>query len=425
MESTVQHTFIRRFKGLRKILLVLIAGLVCLICGLVAYRCFCTGQLVGGGIFCLFAVCGLGCGKVLCRQAIGEKRGLRRLAAVGLTALVLIALVPLGVYAWIYQENFGRRFETYGPTAHSVADFEGLAAESCTFPAKQGQLLAGCLYQKGDGEKKGVIVLAHGFGGGGHRSYLSVIDALASGGYLVFAYDATGNDDSQGSAVGGLPQGVMDLDYALRYVKTERRLAGLPIGLWGHSWGAYSVCAVLEAHPDVKGVVAFSGFNRALDMIEYQGREIVGGAIRLLMPYAAFYEWLRFGGEADRSAMAGFAASEAKVMILHSLDDTVVPIQYGYDRYFSQYGTDSRFVFRRFADLGHNGITQSAESRAYAIQVDQALIAYLEGIDGAVRWQAESQWLEANLDKQRWDQPDEGLFAEILSFYGQALGREF
>ena len=44
-------------------------------------------------------------------------------------------------------------------------------------------------------------------------------DYFTLNGYLVFAYDATGCDKSESDAVGGLPQGVIDLDFALHYVK--------------------------------------------------------------------------------------------------------------------------------------------------------------------------------------------------------------
>ena len=63
--------------------------------------------------------------------------------------------------------------------------------------------------------------MAHGFGGGGHNGYLNVVDYFTKNGYLVFTYDATGNDESEGAAVGGLPQGLIDVDYALRFVKSE------------------------------------------------------------------------------------------------------------------------------------------------------------------------------------------------------------
>ena len=42
---------------------------------------------------------------------------------------------------------------------------------------------------------------------------------FAKNGYYVFAYDSTGSDASEGEGVGGTPQGVIDLDYAISFVE--------------------------------------------------------------------------------------------------------------------------------------------------------------------------------------------------------------
>ena len=39
---------------------------------------------------------------------------------------------------------------------------------------------------------KGVVVIAHGLGGGGQNTYMDLADYFTSNGYLVFAYDVTG-----------------------------------------------------------------------------------------------------------------------------------------------------------------------------------------------------------------------------------------
>ena len=114
--------------------------------------------------------------------------------------------------------------------------------------------------------------MAHGFGGGGHNSYIDCANYFAHHGYWVFAYDATGNDESEGEGVGGLPQGVIDLDYAITFVEGSGNFPNLPIVLFGHSWGGYIVCSVLSYHPEVKAVIACSGFNSSSNMFEAEGK---------------------------------------------------------------------------------------------------------------------------------------------------------
>lgn len=42
------------------------------------------------------------------------------------------------------------------------------------------------------------------------------------------------------------------------------------------------------------------------------------------------------------------------IMVAHSEDDDVVPVQYGYDLYYEKYGNNPRFTFLHFEDKGHN-----------------------------------------------------------------------
>lgn len=88
----------------------------------------------------------------------------------------------------------------------------------------------GSLYSAGENQK-GIIILVHGFGGGGHNSYMDCINYFVKNGYYVFVYDATGNDESEGEGVGGFFQGVIDLNYAISFVEDSKTLLNLPIGL--------------------------------------------------------------------------------------------------------------------------------------------------------------------------------------------------
>lgn len=307
----------------------------------------------------------------------GKKKHTGRIVAGILLALAVLAMVlPFVGSILIYESNFNRRFETDESARRYVEDYEGLNVEECTFASDRGQKLAGYLYSKGSDGKKGLLVFAHGFGGGGHNSYLELLYYFASNDYLVFTYDATGNDKSEGTSVRGLPQGVIDLDYALRYVESREEWKDLPLVLLGHSWGAYSICSVLEFHPDVRAVASCSGFDSSLDMIEAEGRKLAGDGISLLLPFLSFYERIKFGAYADSSSMTGFAGSKARVMAIHSMDDTIVPPRYGFEKYVSAYREDERFTFVRFEGRGHNHIFHTGEPEERCL--DEALLGAIK-----------------------------------------------
>lgn len=341
-------------------------------------------------------------------------------------AVLLVVLLAAGAFLpgylgrMVYEENFGHRLTSYDPMSWSIDDFDGLQRECCTFPSGNGQLLTGYRYYREGVEARGVVVIAHGFGGGGHRHYMNIADYFAANGYVVFAYDATGNDESEGEAVGGLPQGVIDLDYALRFVKSEPDFAGLPIMLWGHSWGGYSVGSVLALHPDVKAAVIVAGFNTSLDMLECEGRNIAGDAIDFILPALAAHEEKLFGDYAGMSVLDGLAASDAKIMILHSEDDSMIPIGISYDRYYAAYGDDPRFTFIRYENRGHNYLFCDPAREAYVDAYNAEADAYAAE-HGPLNDEERAAYYEEHLNLHQLYPLDMELMAQMLALYDSAL----
>ncbi len=271
---------------------------------------------------------------------------------------------------------------------------------------------------------KGVVVIAHGLGGGGQNTYMDLADYFTSNGYLVFAYDVTGNDKSEGSSVKGLPQGVIDLDYALRYVKQSDVYAGLPIVLFGHSWGGYSVGNVLNCQPDVKAAVLAAGFDRSTELFEQQGASMVGSAIKPFMPYVALYERIKFGKYAAYSAIDGFANTDAKIMILHSKDDTMVLPENGYDKFYIQYGKDARFQFIEYENRGHGYLYYTEDAKKYKDQLNKDYEAYAAENGAADSDALKADYMIKHLDKQKCYELDEDLMQQILHFYDSCCGYE-
>ena len=344
--------------------------------------------------------------------------------------IVLLSLILLLTGGWwalsvsIYHENFSKRFTSYEPMMLHVDDFEGLRREQYEFPSDKGQKLTGYLYST-DAEPRGIIVIAHGFGAG-HNSYMDCAYYFAQHGYHVFAYDATGNDESEGEGVGGIPQGAADLDHAVSFV--ERTFPELPVVLFGHSWGGYSACSVLTFHPEVRAVVECCGCNRSSDLFEAGGLEQAGSVIYTMMPFIRLHERIHYGKYAANTAMDGFAASDAAVMVVHSADDGVVPIRYGYDLYYEKYKNDPRFVFRRFENKGHNYIFNDTR---YLDRFNADLNKWAESLDydrnaaeNAERFRNEkAAFIREHLDRETFTNSlDTALFDEFLAFYDAHIG---
>ena len=337
-------------------------------------------------------------------------------------AVVLIIAGDWVLTVTIYNENFNLRFESYKPLTLSVDDFDDLQRTKYVFPSDKGQKLTGYMYSSGENQR-GIVVMAHGFGGGGHNSYMDCANYFAHNGYYVFAYDATGNDESEGDGVGGVPQGVIDLDYAISFVEGEENFPNLPVVLFGHSWGGYSVCSVLTYHPEVKAVIECSGFNSSSDLFESEGKNMIGNGIYLMMPFVKLHERIKFGKYAANTAMDGFAASDAAVLILHSSDDTVVPTDYGYDVFYEKYKDDPRFSFVRLEDKGHDYVYHDT---SYVDEFNAEFDKWRETLDydynleeNKERFSAEkAEYIHSNLDRNRWgNMLNLELFEKFVRFY--------
>ncbi|MBD5508117.1 MAG: alpha/beta fold hydrolase [Lachnospiraceae bacterium] len=326
----------------------------------------------------------------------------------------------------VYNENFNKRFESYEPLMLCVNDFDGLQRTQYEFSSDQGQKLTGYMYSSGENQH-GIVVMAHGFGGGGHNSYMDCASFFAHNGYYVFTYDATGNDESEGEGVGGTPQGVVDLDYAISYVEESGIFPDLPIVLFGHSWGGYSVCSVLTYHPEVKAVIACSGFNSSSDMFEAEGKKQAGYGIYLMMPFVKLHERIKYGDYAANTAMDGFLKSEADVLIVHSADDDIVPIEYGFDIYYEKYKDDPRFSFIRLEDKGHNYVYNDM---TYINEFNAEFDKWIETLDydynakeNQERFSEDkAEYIHNNLDRDKWcDMLNAELFESFVSFYDEHL----
>lgn len=199
-----------------------------------------------------------------------------------------------------------------------------------------GNTLKGFIY--GLENDKGLLVFAHGMGGG-HEGYMKELIWFVDNGWRVFGYDATGSGHSEGKGMKGLPQSVLDLDAALTFAESDERLNSLPVFLMGHSWGGYAVAAVLNfdhKELDIKGAASISGYDKPLEMVMEFSEGLIGGAKVFAYPFIWIYNTSLFGKDLGLSAVDGINRSGVPVLIIHGTDDGTVG--YGRSSIISQKG---------------------------------------------------------------------------------------
>ncbi len=336
-----------------------------------------------------------------------------------ISAICIILSIPLVIFPMmtviIYEIIFGSRYETPSWMEFSIEEFEGLQMERSDFESN-GIKLAGYKYYKNIHDIKGVVIISHGMGGGGQNAYMPFTDFFTSRGYYVFAYDACGNDNSEGDSVEGLPQGLIDLNNAICHAKTIEEYKELPFVLFGHSWGGYAVGNVLSIHPEIKAATIIAGFNESEDLLEYQGVKYTGTDI--LLPYLELYERLKFGKEyADIDAVQGMKNTDASIIVVHSSDDNTVPIEYGYDLFYSEFKNEERFEFILYEDKGHDFLFYSEDAWAYKQQLNKDYELYLSKNNLKDNEKSKNAFMIKNLDKKRYFEPNPILMQQIIEVY--------
>lgn len=338
-----------------------------------------------------------------------------------ITVVCIVLSFPLVIHpiatVIVYESVFGSRYETLSWMEYSIDDYDGLTLERSDFYSEDGTRLAGYKYSRSAEKTKGLVIISHGLGGGGQNAYMPFVDFFTQNGYYVFTYDATGNGESEGRDVKGLPQGVSDLDFAVRHAKSLDVYKDLPIFLVGHSWGAYAVGCNLALHPDVAGAVMFSGFNESKEMLLCHSKNYVGPLAHVLLPSVSLYEKIKFGKTADMSVLDGIRSTDADVLIVHGGKDATVPRECGYDIYYEEFRDQDNIEFIMYGQRGHDYIFNSDASKDCRDSLNAAYTAYVEERGGKYSAEIKEEFMEANLDKKLCFELDAELCARILKIF--------
>ena len=177
-------------------------------------------------------------------------------------------------------------------------------------------LLSGALL--GEEGPRGRLILAHGMGVSWDY-YLPEIRRFTALGYQVLAFSYRGYPGS-GGRFQSFPQAARDVAAGMNFAGDG------PLTLWGHSMGAYAVCAALAlTERPVERVVACAPFDVPAEAIRQLARQgIPGGQATAMAVNAA--QRLRFGADAALRARDGLDRRSVPALILQgSRDDEVTP----------------------------------------------------------------------------------------------------
>ena len=333
--------------------------------------------------------------------------------------VIFVILILLLLSKLILNLVFGKRCEGNPKLKYFTADdFEGLEANPIEFKSNKGQILRGNIYTSKDiKENIGLLIFAHGMGGG-HLSYTTEINTFAKAGFIVMAYDNTGTCASEGKSLKGFFQSVIDLQYALKFVKSNNELSKYSIGLVGHSWGAYTVCQVLQFKPNVKAVVAMSGPNNFAKLICDTMKNETKINFSFLKPFIAIVNFVTFGIKGIKNTANVLKDTEIPVLLLHGDLDKTAPLD---NSPISNTKVQEKYNIKTIVYEGrfHN-VYQTKESEEYLNETFGAISELAKKYEGE-ELEKESNKTYNNIDYKKITEEDKGVMNTIIKFLEDSI----
>ncbi len=355
----------------------------------------------------------------------GSKLRAKKIACLSVVGFILLfSIISMVIVMVIYNGQFPR-YDRHDTTVTANLRYEDLEAQyprSLVSFESGNNRLQGYVY--GLNQEQGLVVVAHGLGGGAD-SYLPQITYFVDQGWRVFAYDATGSFDSEGKTTKGFPQALIDLDAALKHISSQDEFVDLPILLFGHSWGGYAVANILHYDYKIAGVATVSGANSPMEIIIEQGRSMMGGFINIQYPYLWLYQRILFGEKASLNAVDAINGSDVPVLIVHGTEDESVA--YEGSSIISNFEaiTNPNVRTISLSEPGRSGHNNLFRSNAAMDYIDGINIVYRELYD---RYEqnipyAVKQDFYLAIDRALAQDINRELMDEIHAFFMESIGK--
>ncbi len=346
--------------------------------------------------------------------------GVWQIAGIVLAGVLAVAVIIFLIVKKIIDGIFKREER---PRYSSLVQFKDIhreyPAELMKFKSEKNMLQG---YLLGKENTKGLVVMVHGLGGGA-EGYLPQSLYFVKRGYQVFAYDNTGFHLSEGKSSVGLPQAVEDLDAALTFLEQDKSFSGMPVYLFGHSWGGYAVTAVLNFNHKVTAAASMAGFGNPNKMVREWAKRMVGGWSCIVNPFMVLHQRLSFGKKLDIMAADGINKAGIPVLIAHGSKDATVRVDGSALISCKEEITNPKVTYLLWEKEGQNGhmdVLYAVAATKYREQVAQEWDQLMKLTKNKPSEEDMAEFF-ANVDKAKSSVSNEELLGEIAAFFEGAL----
>lgn len=278
---------------------------------------------------------------------------------------VYLSLSLIVIYIMI-KKMFGVR--NGDPDNPCYVRFEDYKDELQRVPFKTGyygETIRGYVYSLiGLDKFKGFVVLSHGIASS-HVQYLVDIYFLCKDGYKVLAYDQYGCGESDGKCIFSLANGIYVCENVLNDVIKNKLNEDLPIILYGHSWGGYSISGALKKYRNVKACVIRSTFYDPIKEIIGLMKSYIKPLYYLLFPIFRLCFFLLYGKKQMVKTPKIIRKSNVKCFVTQAKNDPVIPQKASLAYYIKKHPIDNTSIYISESSSVHNSLITDEGMTAY------------------------------------------------------------
>jgi dipeptidyl aminopeptidase/acylaminoacyl peptidase len=211
---------------------------------------------------------------------------------------------------------------------------------------------------------------------------------------------------------------LVDLDNALKFIKSEPTLSGAPLFLLGHSWGGYAAASVLSLHRDIKACAVIAPFNSGYTLIYEKSKQyagpLAGGTPKIFLDV---YQKILFKDYTRYDAVKGINSSNIPVLIAHGNEDEII----GFDKQSviarkDELRSENVFYYvGKDENSGHNTIMHSAR----AVEYQKKIASELEELKDAS--DEELKAFCSTVDHALYSEVNEELMRQIVEMFNKTI----
>ena len=228
-------------------------------------------------------------------------------------------------------------------------------------------ILTGYYFYSGNIIKDKVIIFSCGYGKGCHY-YLDFIHYFTERGYLVFTYDNTATDESDGNGIKGFPQAILDLISAIQFVQKDKVIKEDKLILIGEEMGGYASGALAKDYKGIKKIVMLNAYNSGSDLLKLSGHEWAKENIKPYLKNIDVAQEKAFPIYSRYTVAKSMRNSKGEFLVIQSDNDLLVPMEAGINLFRKKLPNWKRVSYVVLSGRGHDDIYYSDEGFMYRKQ---------------------------------------------------------